>query len=435
MTEENTQAKQRAETPPAKKLNDPSIRPSPLILTTQKRRTSLRQEYTIPPLEVPPNSIPFVTRPWCAINGGKGTPLPRQPRKEIQSLLWTVPFGYRPEDGTFTVTDELLQTHLTRLYAQIQRFRERYSCTLEEITQLAPMKKKAILQHLGSFCRCRDWPSINKMLSPRSYERFLNKLLETVLVKQCYEKVISNPFFYVTPSVAVGDAGGSSWSFGAELRGLYEMLLRANPAKAHEWRQTLTHLLQADYHGGSDDWRVAFAASESLEAACQSFAQSMLGQCEAFRVLLRDSADSEGSDERCRDLVEIFRVAAELSVGFAARKDGFVFHLDAEHVPHTVALMRERVVTKSGAWRGVEAFKGRRPVLVRHPLIERSVLVGEAQVSDRGRCREEWRKANEHSFDSEEELNRRLDLHMPMFSVGDSHLTPVYHGDYLFVKE
>ncbi|RAH46770.1 uncharacterized protein BO95DRAFT_462852 [Aspergillus brunneoviolaceus CBS 621.78] len=402
---------------------------------TKKRRTSPRQEYTVPPLEVPPSSIPFVTRPWCAINGGKGTPLPRQPRKENQSLLWTVPFGYRPDDGAFTVTDELLQTHLTRLYAQIQRFREQYSCSPEEITQLAPMKKKAILQHLGSFCRCRDWPSINKMLSARSYERFLHKLLETVLVKQCFEKVISNPFFYVAPSVAVDNAGCSSWSFGAEIRGLYEMLLRVNRAKAHEWRQMLTHLLQADYHGGSDDWRVAFAAGESLEAACQSFALSMLEECEAFRVLLRDLGDSEGSDERCCDLVGIFRVAAELSVGFAASKDGFVFHPDVERVSHTVALMRERVLTKGGAWRGVDAFKGRRPVLVRHPLIERSVLVGEAQVSDRGRCREEWWKANDYSFDSEEELDRRLDWHMPMFGVGDSHLTPVYHGDYHFVKE
>ncbi|RAK72519.1 uncharacterized protein BO72DRAFT_531823 [Aspergillus fijiensis CBS 313.89] len=308
---------------------------------TKQKTTSLSTaRIHNPPTGSTPASIPFVTRPWCAINGGKGTPLPRQPRKENQSLLWTVPFGYRPEDGAFTVTDELLQTHLTRLYAQIQRFRERYSCSPAEITQLAPMKKKAILQHLGSF------------------------------LKQCFKKIISNPFFYVTPSVAVGDAG-------------------VDRAKAHEWRQTLTHLLQADYHGGSDDWRVAFAAGESLEAACRSFALSMLEECEAFRVLLRDLEDSEGSDERCCDLAEIFRLAAELSVGFAASKDGFVFHLDVERVPHTVALMRERVLTKSGAWRGVDAFEGRHPVLVRHPLIERSVLVGEAQVSDRGRCREE----------------------------------------------
>ncbi|PYH86116.1 hypothetical protein BO82DRAFT_397863 [Aspergillus uvarum CBS 121591] len=381
MTQEASTTEQRAETPPAK-----------------KRRTSPPQECTIPPLEVPPRSIPFVTRPWCAINGSKGTPLPRHHRKENQSLLWTVPFGYRPEDGAFVVTDELLQTHLTRLYAQIHRFWERYSCSPEEITQLAPLKKRAILQHLESSCRCGDWPSIHKLLSARSYERFLNKLLETVLVKQCFEKVISNPFFYITPSGPVGDAGSTSWSFGRELKDLYEMLLRVNPAKAHKWRQTLTHLLQADYHGGSDDWRVAFAASESLEAACQSFAENMLEECEAFCVLLRDLADnSEGIDQRCRDLVEIFRVAAELSVGFAASKDGFVFH--------------------------------------RHPLIERSVLVGEAQVSDRGKCREEWRLANEQSFDSEEELDRRLDWHVLMFGVGDSHLTPVYHGDYLFVKE
>ncbi|RAH81405.1 hypothetical protein BO86DRAFT_400097 [Aspergillus japonicus CBS 114.51] len=421
MTQEASTTKQRAETPPAK-----------------KRRTSPPRERTIPPQEVPPRSIPFVTRPWRAINGGKGTPLPRHHRKENQSLLWTVPFGYRLEDGAFVVTAELLQTHLTRLYAQIHRFRERYSCSPEEIVQLAPLKKRAILQHLGSFCRCEDWPSINKLLSAGSYERFLNKLLETVLVKQCFEEVISNPFFYVTPSGAVGDgdAGSSSWSFGRELKVLYEMLMRVNPAKAHEWRQSLTHLLQADYHGGSDDWRVAFAASESLEAACQSLAENMLEKCEAFRVLLRDLADnSEAIDQRCRDMVEIFRVAAELSVGFAASKDGFVFHLDVEHVPHTVALMRERVLTKSGAWKGVGAFKGRCPVLIRHPLIERSVLVGEAQVSHRGRCREEWRKANEHSFGSEEELDRRLDWHVPMFGVGDSHLTPVYHGDYLFVKE
>ncbi|RAL16586.1 uncharacterized protein BO97DRAFT_336551, partial [Aspergillus homomorphus CBS 101889] len=293
--------------------------------------------------------------------------------------------------------------------------------------QLATWKKRAILKHLGSFCLYSDWTSLRQNLSPMDYHIFLDGILVTHLC----ENIISNPFFCVRTGRADGEANVSSDAFDVGLHELYETLKRVNVTKANEWRQTLTRLLHADDRGGSDDWRVAFSTSEALEAACHSNTRYMLNECEAFGVLLLEPVEAE---ERYRALVEIYRIAAELSVAFAASQDGFMFHLDVEQVPYVSATIGARVVTKRGVWEAASGIEGPPPVLIRQPLVERSVVVQEALVEERRRCRKDWSEANKDRF-SVNELQKKLDLAMPLVEKGDLHIVPVYHAGYLYAEK
>lgn len=94
-------------------------------------------------------------------------------------------------------------------------------------TRMTAKDKQAIIDCLGDWCLYDDWDSLVASFSPLAYLGRFQLLLTATVLKNVFESVIRNPFFYIDLGMD-WDGSGSDLptEYGVELNNLFQKALK-----------------------------------------------------------------------------------------------------------------------------------------------------------------------------------------------------------------
>lgn len=93
--------------------------------------------------------------------------------------------------------------------------------------RMTAKEKEAIIDYLGDWCLYNDWDSLVASFSPLAYLGRFQLLLTATVLKNIFESVVRNPFFYIDLGED-WDGSGSNLptAYGVELKGLFQKALK-----------------------------------------------------------------------------------------------------------------------------------------------------------------------------------------------------------------
>ncbi|GCB21481.1 hypothetical protein AAWM_04366 [Aspergillus awamori] len=357
--------------------------------------------------------------------------VPLLPRKRVcgQRLLWTRPDSL-DHHGVWREDDVDLKTSFQTLERSVCTWTNAY-CHREPglKRRLSASEIEVVLDGLGGFCLYKDWGSIEKRLDEKGLNNFWIWLPSAVLMKHLFEDVIANPFVYVKGDRTNDQSSMGPPGLGQELYELWQKLVKVDPARATVWRTTTTQLLNMVHPEHTNDWKVACQTGEAKESLANNLATGMLAECKALQVLLQEVTDPDTTKKRYEALVEVYRVAIDITVYIGTVKTEFEFQLDVNRCgPY---LHRLRRVRKQGCSDENLPDKWPVPVLLYIPLVAARRIATSLDVECCKTEREDFWQA--HESDRNPDLQKQLDDEIPEMGFKLAHAV-VVSSVLVFVK-
>jgi hypothetical protein len=93
--------------------------------------------------------------------------------------------------------------------------------------RMTAKEKQAIIDYLGDWCLFDDWDSLVASFSPLTHLNRFHLLLTATVLKNVFERVVRNPFFYIDLEEE-WDGSGSDLPppHGAELNKMFQKALK-----------------------------------------------------------------------------------------------------------------------------------------------------------------------------------------------------------------
>ena len=136
---------------------------------------------------------------------------------------------YNPGRSWAGVDQKEVSSQLTSLDGEIDHWAQNYADddpdTVEE--RMTAEEKRAIIEYLGDWCLYNDWDSLVASLPPLAYRNRICLLVSATVLKNIFESVVRNPFFYIDLREE-WDGSGSDLppSYGVELDRLFQKFLK-----------------------------------------------------------------------------------------------------------------------------------------------------------------------------------------------------------------
>ncbi|KAJ5577925.1 uncharacterized protein N7459_006889 [Penicillium hispanicum] len=252
-------------------------------------------------------------------------------------------------------------------------------------SRMTAENKQAIIDYLGDWCLYDDWDSLVASFSPLTHLDRFQLLLTAVVLKDIFERVVRNPFFYIDLGED-WDGSGSELPppYGIELNKLFQKMLKVSATDANNWRASTIRLFNRyQEHTESDtplegkDVTPGLRSYNIREKCIDQFTTNILDSSSLIAPILSSKELSQDQTRlRYRGIRRCYKSACKMAVRFSLHTPGIRFDDNVTEVapykvprydPHGLDVNRWVASIFSGPSIYKELLEGRRVVLVLWP--------------------------------------------------------------------
>ncbi|GES58646.1 hypothetical protein ATEIFO6365_0004079700 [Aspergillus terreus] len=180
----------------------------------------------------------------------------------------------------------------------------------EALNSLPDESKRNVIKNLEGWCVQEDWETLTKPLPGTFRSIGAIVLVETLLMKDLFEKMIgNNPFWYFDGKAGPDDENESE-NFPIQLEHLYHRFIQTNPFSAGYWRSETIRLSNSVRNSQAPDLTLGQYHQDRVKASVQKFASEFLAREDVQSLLI---SDEKTEQYRSDALLRVYERAAEFS--------------------------------------------------------------------------------------------------------------------------